>query len=1254
MRKTNLRGGNDYKINEILGKNFKDFVGLLRGNDLSKFTFEALGDKSATTTGGQYKPNDLHYDFSQYVMAAAAAFREIEKPDTSRAEITGEYANDIYQMYDEIVDMETGESPSGGFASPAMYSLEFKALPYYKGKSVNINYLSSVFHLFPYGKQIFENFDEDAHGGLVNAIRYLYHFISLLDLDNTNVKEVMALLRGVTPPGPNGSLEFMGYVDQIVDTLSSSVYFTKESKLPSGDEPGKAIIRDAVINGLTAVAEEIIHELKNIPVNPGILPTKIDEVKTMDLTLPANMAQFPTQIGTILGKLGVPVGDVAAIRDSLVNIHNGGSINLFRVVQVNAKALVPDEGQRLAYAVNSYMNPYFFDAVFAKSIDAKVISGYQVQQGGVLPKKKKAVLRKVGAISKALAVNYTSLPFLYGPETSGLAAPADNGKRNLTTQMTQGDKPANANFVTQQLVDFIALFNEKVTTFGTPQDNGSRIILLSLVTFMIENGVVFGPILNTKRDELYNHIKKNVQAYNKFYTRIKNIPNDSSILTRHRDSFVSEFVKRTSRDYTIDPQTKKLVHIPPPAPGSLYQVPKGSNLDDPNDPAGIRKFYLEVVAADPKFYSEFFNLVRLGDVGALKGYAGDVNLDEAKSLSISDLSKYRLNVRKNIGYTRLYNLQTGGANDSLYGDIVFISLIPDYPTDNSVGGIWLSRTYKVPEQEIISRGTDVVRSIARIVYISPQTGIKIINVLGFDIDITDLARRIGTTGFFLKNYPGFLKRYLLNLASESSLASRTTWKEGELMISEHMLREGNTWQRQGDHFVKLDRNGKEIDNVPIEDNCAFIEDTRGCIDFLTQCLPAETETEYENFCEKLLHFNFKINVGMRILTDEVQKIDPQVAFAILRKFRFGSYLDEEKNNPPVKGFRRYKVQSVGSWLEELLTGLPKDKCIGKIIPSNAVFGCGPLRDQLGKKLTDEIIAIAQDPKRYNFLNYLDILVHWVNANPQVLNPEEIDGVTLKQFYPPICKSYRTYNYVDPYKPAELRLRGMSCGLDRLKSSIMNELSGANVSSTISTIASVPLGIEMPLSRYAFTNPIPFGGLTSMTGGHLYEIESELNKWNQAYGYELFDSIFRDLYSTMGNMVGKRGMRLSNTTSKSIEDKLERFKETEEALRKSLRNLIERNKIFQASRGHIDAFELNDSQLAAVLEKHSNLLAIGSAYNKKAVNLIDLFQTITKAILNKVDEGSSIKSDTQSSQSKYQRPLTMDFHYGQHGASTKKN
>lgn len=132
---------------------------------------------------------------------------------------------------------------------------------------------------------------------------------------------------------------------------------------------------------------------------------------------------------------------------------------------------------------------------------------------------------------------------------------------------------------------------------------------------------------------------------------------------------------------------------------------------------------------------------------------------------------------------------------------------------------------------------------------------------------------------------------------------------------------------------------------------------------------------------------------------------------------------------------------------------------------------------------------------------------------------------------------------------------------------------------------------------------------------------------------------------MDSMTKNKKMRLGDNTKSNITNKLNTLRKTEEELRKSFVNIIKRAQLYQASRGHINAFGIDDDNtFAKVLSKHSNLLNLSSAYNKKAINLIDLFQTISTAILGKID-GSNTSSGTNS---EYERPITMGYNttYGQ--------
>jgi hypothetical protein len=1240
-----MRGGqNEYKINDVLGQNFVQFVGLLKNGKLSDFTFANYGElttSTSATAANQPKPTDIHYDFSEFLMAATAAFRQLEEPDVKKIGIAGQYADQVSNMYDELV---SGKATSG-FVSPETSKFNFKQLPFHEHG--NLKYLLPGFNLLPYTDTVYTTV-KISEIALAKAIRYMYHVIALLDLTALDVRDVMLLLRA-------DNVYFIPFVDNIIDTLTNSVYYAKQSPLP--DTPDTlSLLRNGVIGALTTIAVQIINTFKNLPVSTGVLP--VDYTNTVNDTFTDQNKFKP-----YLQKVGVDVpASVNNIASALTKINDA-----FFESNVNAATAVPDADQLKAYIRNALYNPVYLDNNLVISDLDPASNEYnevkplfeelKLQKGGLRRRNNKEdnsyknwdnnsrydemtggkgkgkgmPNKNIGVIGVIGGNKIPSFPFLYGP-----ASTLDNHLR-LVTDPSQGSQGANAEIVNYDSVKTIYEFNKdsgivkELVAYGTPNNNnGSRVVVLGILNALISKQLGIDHVPNT---EIETEIGKALRAYTTVYTRIRNIPTDITSLIKtsaYRDQFVSEFTRQTYKSLSIDANNKL--------------VKAAASLADANKPKldkdYIWSFYSEVAVKNPSFYQEFFNLVRLQNtsVSNNQGYEDEAPFTEALNARPDERQFYRFNVKKSVGYTRLRNLQYGGA--ARYGDIVLITLVPDYPTDGSVTGIWLSSTVRIDDAALRATAPESVRIIVRSVY-NTAAGTQQVTVYNTTIDLTNLATRVGTTGLFLRNFPALFNNFLRGLSRGTQ--PKSTWKEGELLISEHMLKEGNTWERDGEVFVKRGKDGN-VETVEPQDNCAFIDDTRKCLDFLQFCLPATDQASYETNCRRLLDFNFKFNPSITELKKQVQKINPQVAFAILNQFHFGSYTDTETREP-VPGFHRYKVQSVGSWLEELMTGVPVDRCqrpiaIGAAANADA-FKCGSLREQLGA-LANTIIAMASDPDKHNFFTYLDVLVHWVNANQQVLNREELTAPEYSGVYPDINKSYKTYSYFNPYRPAEIRLRGVACGLERLKSNIMNELSGAKASTTISSIASVPLGIEMPLSRQGFMSPLPFGGLVPMLGGAgIFETEMQMNNLNQPYGFVLFEDIYKDLLHTMGNLVGPKRVKLTENTRNKIETKLHTFKEAEQALMKSLKNLIERNKLYQASRGHVNSYVDDQGQYAAILSKHSNLLNLSSAYNKKAVNLVDLFQTIANAILTKIETPAASGATSGSA---YQRPMTMDYHY----------
>lgn len=321
--------------------------------------------------------------------------------------------------------------------------------------------------------------------------------------------------------------------------------------------------------------------------------------------------------------------------------------------------------------------------------------------------------------------------------------------------------------------------------------------------------------------------------------------------------------------------------------------------------------------------------------------------------------------------------------------------------------------------------------------------------------------------------------------------------------------------------------------------------------------------------------------------------------------------------------------------------------------SNKDDQCKTTAEQLGIETAKLIIKMFQDPKYNNFFTYMNILVEWVNANPQLLNKEELKDPGFLSAYPKIDESYQLFDWANPYKSIT-RLRTLSCGLETLKSSIANETAGYNPSTIISNVANTPLGITSQFNRIRFSSSFPVTSYSNMMmrGGN-ENVEEELKKVSELYGYKLFNDIYQNILQMMGSFGTSKGcpsrkkIKFSDRTKNSIQAALEGLKEAEQNAIKSISNLVERNKLYQASNGYIDAYNIPEENLPAILAKQSNLLKAGYNFNKKASNIIDVFQTSIAALISKMNELEKIQGNISikfepSNTSAVNRAITTDY------------
>lgn len=1223
------RGGvaNDDVIDfgKVLGDNFKLFATQLGTSKISDFTFDKL---SPGNLNSKYKKNDVDFKFTEAVMLISAAFAQIERPNIENYKTTsgiGDKLSELFEQYINGTDNSLSPVPTAPF--------DFVQLPY-SDRLPNLE--NSMFNLIPYGK-MFKSYGTGSENMLDIIIRYLYHYIALLDvgiMNNSHVENMFTFLK-------QDNILFMPVVNEFVNNITTSDYFDNINIFDASDpaklDQIKSEIKDTVMDSLKGVAYAIITKYKNT----AIISREI--YKKSDFLADDNFFKNTKDLKEVLKESGIlKINDTLAKR-----FYNS----------VNAYDPAPGTDAKLAEPTNfpedqikrinklAYYNPFYItNKNIKKSLDDD-------EYKNVTNNKTPAEMigggegMSFGSSSTGTGSGIVSLPLFYGPKID-IATDTDNGNHNLITKKKQGVKATNADFVSKTAVksiydeadkkSFIMVIKEYagkyITKPGDINETSKIAVILGMLYFSIDSEKDLADLIAAdQHDEAAESIEKTLRSFNQFVSRTSVIPAHGRIDKNLREMFVNTFIRELSKKLSLD-NGKIVKRIVDPAAQPVQPVNKSTLIDDK-----IWKFYKDHVIVDPDFYSKFFNLMKYDSNNKVVNDDIDLKNSEAKNIIDADRGKYRLNVKKVSGYVK--DVQIGGA--SSFGDIMFVSLLPYY--DTSVGKIWISPDIFIPDTDLTP---DVIKYLSRETYNLYLYNNDIV-VFGKTISKSDFINFVQNFNHFMGNSKDFYNNFINRISADASTISPDVWRENEIFVSEQVLSEANRWKRVPgtNKFVKYDEDGKEVE-VLMSDNCAFIKnDTRKCLAFLHQCLTSTTKADYEKFCDKLLNFSFNITPDLNFIRDEVQKMNPVVAFQILRYFGFGYRLVTE--DYPIKDFNRYKVQTVGEWLDELMSGVDKCAPINNNNNNNVPFQCGTLKQRLGK-LADQIITMSTDRDKRGFFNYLDILVNWVNANHQVLNPAENEtGITgISGNYPKISDGYKLYKYAPPYKTAEIRSRvlGYACGLERLRSDIMNELNGTSSKTTISNISSVPFGTEMPLTHYGFTTRIPMFANHSQFGGvqNILDTGYELKKLNQPVGYTLFNDIFTDLTRTMQNSLGKDRMQLTNKSFSDIRQKLDRLKDTEIELRKSLIDLIERNKLYQATHGYVDTFSQNSKDFKTLQEKHSNLINLGNAYSRRSVNIIELFQTVANAIVDKIDKSSPQNTSQNEQQSLYDRPISMGY------------
>ena len=1226
MRKSQTRGGeglSDYRISDILGPKFEDFVKTLKASGYNSFL---TNDKDKT----------LRYDFTEYIIAVAAAFSQIENPNITRSKETERYGQAFEDIFRGLLSGTQTNIKTLG--SVDIKPLKFNQLPY-DHRFLKDRQLVPGFHLFPYDKDIYPKHIAGPNNALINALLYIYFFIAQLKTEGLSGGEVIGLLQ-------QDNLTYNNYVLEIKDILSSSKYYTERPDFPAG-----ADIISSINRGLTAAAEIMIRDFNNDTKTPPALDLKDN---TGAINIAEKFKDFGTATVNVANKastaayfksIGLSTARANTIYDELtklISLHaKGGKFSKADPAPAGELYMPLEELNNKLF--NSLLNPYYLNTVVVDKdplcadlgklgLTAAVTAPKPLARTigtAKMPTKGGHVDRYPYQYGGAKAI---SLRFLYDPKGKD-----ESGKCTITTEDEHFGVPGT-NFADPTKIAALLTAIPHVNNTGAAGSEeyikNTAIIILTILHYLIMSGTDFVSLSGAQKTELVGKIEEAIINYRTLHARLLNVPTDN--FDKRFGGLAEEFAAEFSRTaYESIKYTKEGKYE------ALTEAREKTEKKNTLNTQIIKEFYENHVSKNIKFYSDYFNIV---EVATNKGF--ELTDPRVANIKEADLDKYRLNVKTLKGYARLGTM-SGGQVGGQWGRIVFAGQLPSITTEGIIA-IYVTRDKLV---SLVGQSADEIKRIVDQVYEAAAAGITTIPITvggeTVNISLVQIAATAATKPSFSQSYSGYIKSLLTNVIKNAAGVTAPSFelKPNEYELNEHLLRRASEWVRDeadadgnSNTFVRFGKDGKVIEEELPSDTyaCAFFNDHEDvCVNFFTSCMDAE-RGKLSDICSKLLDLNFNVKLGAKTVSEKIAKMNPAAAFQILGQFGFGSYLDSD--NDPIYGIRRYKVQSVGSWVQELYSGTTTVGC-KRIHNPNSEQPC-PLQEWLGPDNVKRLIDLFESDKGQGFYSYLEVLVNWVNANPQVLNPAEVKNPSYALGrYPEPNKSFDLYKYQNPYKPAHLRLRDFSCGLERLKGSIMNELVGSNASSMISTMSSIPLGLEMPFSRPGFVNALPFNNFVPMMGGgngyYMYEQQIKDNSFQ--YGHSLFDAIYKDLLGTMTTMSDSKKLRLSGPTQDKIKEKLEKFKEVENELIAQLRMAIEQNRLTQASHGYINGFITDDrAKLNALLSKHANLLNVSSAYNKKAINLIDLFQAIAKAVLGKLD---TTENNTSTG---YERPMNTQL------------
>jgi hypothetical protein len=663
--------------------------------------------------------------------------------------------------------------------------------------------------------------------------------------------------------------------------------------------------------------------------------------------------------------------------------------------------------------------------------------------------------------------------------------------------------------------------------------------------------------------------------------------------------------------------------------------PKTSNLVDPE----IMDFFKNEVVPNKAFYERFFNVVRVNNGAKVSFNDTDIEINPGA---------YRLNALKYYANALIGGLRMNGGDPNL-SDLAFAQVIPNFPF-SGITGIWLDRNQQnYVSAADINRGlvgnppNDALLKIFRDSY---ATSGDALNILGKNISQTNAIQTALSVPGANINFNNLLSAADSSLKYAGGPIAYNQWINGEYKLRSYLNRYNSEWRRNGHDFVRY-KDGAPVASMPA-DSCAMIKNsTSECLQTLEQCLGGSGTAN----CTGLLNLSYEVNASLSSIRDQIIKMNPKIALAILNKLHFGSYLSDHTDT--YHGLRYRKVQDVGDWIKEWMEG---NKCDPSITRA-PVPGCETLRQMLGQPMIDVLTQMVGNKAKHGFFNYLDVLVQYVNSIPQLLNPEfESAPDQIGANYPEPNKDNRLYQWENPN---DILLKGIHARtvcqeqeLQRLKASLIKGTKGLDARALLGSVYNTPSGMSFPLNRASFSTTLPidqlaysqglqfnpgFTGLNGFTtaqsgllplpgfiglrGGHYDSLE------DKEQGSYLLTNTYEDLLKSLGAIVINRNVNQINPASdQKIRNALDNLKAAEETLRDEIKTRIKAIKILELSQGYINPFNKTDAELDNIYAKYLGpIQSQANVVNTNALGVINYLIKIAQTVSSKAGTALALAS-----------------------------